>query len=296
MTTFKLACVQTNSGREIGPNIETVRKLVRQAGEAGADFITLPENVSMLEPRGRLIREKARPADAHPALEAFQALARDADAWLLVGSLTVKLPGDKVANRSYLLDANGAIVAWYDKIHMFDVDLPGGESYRESAIYEPGGRAVVAATPWGALGMTVCYDLRFAALYRSLAKAGARFLTVPSAFTRVTGEAHWHTLLRARAIENGCYVIAAAQCGEHAEGRQTFGHSLIVDPWGEVLADGGTEVGIIIAEIDPAKVDDARRMIPSLGHDRPFTEPEAADTDAADRGGGRREAVGASKD
>ena len=276
MTTFKLACVQTNSGREIAPNIEAVTKLVRQAGEAGADFITLPENVSMVEPRGRLIREKARPADAHPALEAFQALAREVDAWLLVGSLTVKLPADKVANRSYLLDSSGAIVAWYDKIHMFDVDLPGGESYRESAIFEPGGRAVVAATPWGVLGMTVCYDLRFAALYRVLAKAGARFLTVPSAFTRVTGEAHWHVLLRTRAIENGCYVIAPAQCGEHAEGRQTFGHSLIIDPWGEVLADGGTEVGIITAEIDPAKVDDARRMIPSLGHDRPFTEPEAA--------------------
>ena len=290
MTTFKLACVQTNSGREIAPNIEAVTQLVRQAGEAGADFITLPENVSMVEPRGRLIREKARPADAHPALEAFQALAREVGAWLLVGSLTVKLPADKVANRSYLLDANGAIVAWYDKIHMFDVDLPSGESYRESAIFEPGGRAVVAETPWGVLGMSVCYDLRFAALYRSLAKAGAWFLTVPSAFTRITGEAHWHVLLRARAIENGCYVIAPAQCGEHAEGRQTFGHSLIIDPWGEVLADGGTEVGIIMAEIDPAKVDDARRMIPSLGHDRPFTEPEAAGVSS------RREAVGASKD
>ena len=296
MTTFKLACVQTNSGREMAPNIEAVTRLVRLAGEAGADFISLPENVSMLEPRGRLIKEKARPADAHPALEAFQALAKDVDAWLLVGSLTVKLTGEKVANRSYLLDANGAIVAWYDKIHMFDVDLPGGESYRESAIFEPGGRAVVAATPWGGLGMSVCYDLRFAALYRSLAKAGARFLTVPSAFTRVTGEAHWHALLRARAIENGCYVIAPAQCGEHAEGRQTFGHSLIIDPWGEVLADGGTEVGIIMAEIDPAKVDDARRMIPSLGHDRPFTEPESSSAGAPDGAAGKREAVGASKD
>ncbi len=276
MTTFNLACVQTNSGRDMAPNIETASKLVRQAGEAGADFIALPENVSMLEPRGRRIKEKARRGDAHPALDAFQALAKDVGAWLLVGSLAVKLSGGKVANRSYLLDANGAIVAWYDKIHMFDVDLPGGESYCESAIFEPGGRAVVAATPWGVLGMSVCYDLRFAALYRSLAKAGARFLTVPSAFTRVTGEAHWHVLLRTRAIENGCYVIAPAQCGEHAEGRQTFGHSLIIDPWGEVLADGGTEVGIIMAEIDPAKVDDARRMIPSLGHDRRFTGPEAA--------------------
>ena len=268
--TFKAACVQTNSSRDIAPSVEAACELVRAARGEGADLILLPENVSMLEPRGRLVREKAAPEDEHPALEAFRDLARETGAWLLVGSLTVRLAGDKVANRSLLLDATGAIVARYDKIHMFDVDLGDGESYRESAIFEPGGRSVLAETPWGRMGMTVCYDLRFPHLYRQLAKGGARFLTVPSAFTRTTGQAHWHVLLRARAIENGCFVFAPAQCGVHAEGRRTFGHSLIVDPWGTVLADGGEDVGIVTADIDPAMESEARRKIPSLTHDRPF--------------------------
>ncbi len=296
MTPFKLACVQTNSGREIAPNIEAAGTLVRAARSAGADLVALPENVAMLEPRSRLIKEKAAPEHEHAALAAFQALARETGAWLLVGSLTVKLAGGKVANRSFLLDSEGGVVARYDKIHMFDVDLAGGESYRESATFRSGGRAVLAETPWGLLGMTVCYDVRFPGLYRALARAGAHFLSIPSAFTRTTGRAHWHVLLRARAVENGCYVLAPAQCGAHAEGRETYGHSLIVDPWGEVLADGGAEVGVIMAEIDPAKVDDARRMIPSLGHDHPFTEPESSSAGAADGAAGRREAVGASKD
>lgn len=279
MTSFTVACIQTNSGREIAPNIAAVSELVRGARARGADLITMPENVTMLEPKGHLLRQKASPVDAdgngHPALDAFRELAAETGAWLVVGSLMVKLEGDgdMVANRSYLLDGKGAIKAWYDKIHMFDVDLGGGESYRESAVYEPGDTAVVAPTPWGNLGMTVCYDVRFAALYRALAQAGADFLTVPAAFTRTTGKAHWHVLLRARAIETGCYVFAPAQCGTHAEGRETFGHSLIIDPWGEVLADGGEDVGITMAEIDPAKVADARRRVPSLNHGRDIKVP-----------------------
>ncbi len=182
----------------------------------------------------------------------------------------------RVANRSYLVDATGEVVAHYSKIHMFDVDLPGGESYRESRTYEPGAAACIAETPWGGLGMTVCYDLRFPRLYRELAQAGARYLSVPSAFTKVTGEAHWHVLLRARAIENGCFVFAPAQCGRHYDNRHTFGHSLIVDPWGDVLADGGDEVGFVTAEIDARRVDEARAMIPSLEHDRPFGAPAAS--------------------
>lgn len=279
MTSFTVACIQTNSGREIAPNIAAVSELVRGARARGADLITMPENVTMLEPKGHLLRQKASPVDAdgngHPALDAFRELAAETGAWLVVGSLMVKLEGDgdMVANRSYLLDGKGAIKAWYDKIHMFDVDLGGGESYRESAVYEPGDTAVVAPTPWGNLGMTVCYDVRFAALYRALAQAGADFLTVPAAFTRTTGKAHWHVLLRARAIETGCYVFAPAQCGTHAEGRETYGHSLIIDPWGEVLADGGEDVGITMAEIDPAKVADVRRRVPSLNHDRDIKVP-----------------------
>ncbi len=274
--TLTVACVQTNSARDIATNLEMVPPLVWAARGAGAEFVLLPENVGMLEPDPALWREKALAEDDHPALAAFSALARDAGVWLLIGSLAIRLADDRVVNRSILLDGNGAIVARYDKIHLFDVDLDGGESYRESASVVSGDRAVVAATPWGRLGMSVCYDLRFPHLYRSLAKAGADFLSIPAAFTRTTGRAHWHVLQRARAIETGCYVFAPAQCGAHAMGRETFGHALIVDPWGVVLADAGEDVGFIVAEIDVAAVADARRKIPALCHDRPFAEPDAA--------------------
>lgn len=274
--TLTVACVQTNSARDIATNLEMVPPLVWAARGAGAEFVLLPENVGMLEPDPALWREKALAEDDHPALAAFSAVARDAGVWLLIGSLAIRLADDRVVNRSILLDGNGAIVARYDKIHLFDVDLDGGESYRESASVVSGDRAVVAATPWGRLGMSVCYDLRFPHLYRSLAKAGADFLSIPAAFTRTTGRAHWHVLQRARAIETGCYVFAPAQCGAHAMGRETFGHALIVDPWGVVLADAGEDVGFIVAEIDVAAVADARRKIPALCHDRPFAEPDAA--------------------
>ena len=268
--TFTVACVQTTQGREVAPNIEAASALVRDAAKAGADFVLLPENTNLMEPEGKLLPEKTVAEDADPALKAFCGLAGELGVWLLPGSLILKGEGKKAVNRSFLISPEGEVKARYDKIHMFDVDLGEGESYRESKRYDAGAKSVTHDLPWGRLGMTVCYDLRFPHLYRALAQGGAAFISVPSAFTRPTGQAHWHVLMRARAIENGCYVFAPAQCGEHQGGRKTFGHSLIVDPWGEVLADGGGEVGFITAEIDPAAVAQARAKIPSLTHDRDF--------------------------
>ena len=278
---FTVACVQNTAQPEVVDSMVAVSAMVRRARDAGADFITTPEVVAMMEPRRQRVLEKAQPEETNEALAAFRELARETGAWLLVGSLTVKVEPEKVANRSFLLDPAGEIVAKYDKLHMFDVDLVGGESYRKSRTYRAGDRAVIAPLPWGVLGMTVCYDLRFPYLYRDLAKAGAQFLTIPSAFTRATGKAHWHVLMRARAIETGCYVFAPAQCGEHAGGRKSYGHSVIVDPWGEILADGGEEPGIIVAEVDLARVAECRGMIPSLGHDRDYTRPEPIEPERA---------------
>ena len=279
---FTASCIQFTSARDYEPNIRLVSDLIRRARDAGANLVLTPENTGLTEPVGKLRREKARDEANHPVLAALREVARETGVWLLIGSLAIDLSGEpgeiegerRLANRSYLIDPNGAIVARYDKVHMFDVDLAGGESYRESNAFRPGGQSVLAETPWGILGMTVCYDLRFPHLYRALAQAGADFLAIPSAFTVPTGKAHWHVLMRARAIENGCYVFAPAQWGEHAEGRRTYGHSLIVDPWGEIVADGGEGVGIISARIDAAAIAKARRMVPSLKHDRPFTQPE----------------------
>ncbi len=281
-TTFKAACVQVTAGRELGPNIDTAVRLGREARRMGADLITFPENVTMIEPIGAEAVRKALPEAEHPAIPAFRALARETGAWILGGSLSIKLSETKYANRSLLFDGAGNVVARYDKLHLFDVDLAGGERYRESERIVPGERAVTAPTPWGVLGMTICYDVRFPHLYRALAKAGAVMLTVPAAFTVQTGRAHWYVLLRARAIECGAFVIAAAQCGTHAQGRRTFGHSLIVDPWGEVLADGGESEGVIVAEIDLAKSAEARRRIPALLHDRAFSGPDATILPARD--------------
>jgi deaminated glutathione amidase len=281
---FTASCIQFTSARDYEPNIRVVSDLVRQARDGGADFVLTPENTGLTEPVGKLRREKARDEVNHPVLAALREVTQETGVWMLIGSLAVDLsrePGiaeaeRRLANRSYLIDPNGAIVARYDKIHMFDVDLAGGESYRESNAFRPGDHTVLAQTHWGVLGMTVCYDLRFPHLYRALAHAGADFLAIPSAFTVPTGRAHWHVLLRARAIENGCFVFAPAQWGEHAEGRRTYGHSLIVDPWGEVIADGKEGVGIVSARVEVAAIAKARRMVPSLGHDRPFTGPELA--------------------
>ena len=272
--TLRIACVQMTSGAEIVPNIECSARLIRQAQDGGAQFVALPEVVNLCERRPGRAAKKVYSQDTEPALRAYRELAAELGIWILVGSLVVKLTDDRrLANRSFLIDANGAIVAAYDKIHMFDVDLEGGESYRESSRFRPGVRAVVARSAWGAIGMTICYDMRFAYLYRILAKAGARILTAPSSFARPTGRAHWHVLLRARAIETGCFMIAPAQCGDHEDGRKTHGHSLIVSPWGEILAEAGEKPGVIHAELDLGHVDEARAMVPSLTHDREFSPP-----------------------
>ena len=279
MSVFKAACAQTTSGPDVDENIKDASDLVRRARDAGADFIGLPEVVNVMDLNRKALAGKTTPEAEDVTLAAMQDLARETGAWLLVGSLVVKHDGaaddagrPKFANRSFLIDAEGGVRARYDKIHMFDVDLDGGESYRESKAYEPGGEAVLAETPWGQLGMTICYDLRFPYLYRDLAHRSAGLLSIPAAFTRPTGRDHWHVLMRARAIETGCFVIAPAQCGDHGGGRQTYGHSLIVDPWGEVLADGGEEPGIVVAEIDTDRIAAARGKIPSLSHDRDFKQ------------------------
>ncbi|MFQ5468036.1 MAG: carbon-nitrogen hydrolase family protein [Kiloniellaceae bacterium] len=262
---FKAACVQLTSGPDPEANLASAVKHIRAAAAAGADLIMTPETTNLMEPRRRPMLEKAMPEAADPAVAAFAALAGELDVWLLAGSLVLQGDGARAVNRSLLFDPMGRVAARYDKIHMFDVDIPDGQTYRESAAFRPGERAAVADLPWGRLGLSVCYDLQ--------AQAGAHFLGVPAAFTHFTGQAHWHVLLRARAIETGCFVFAPAQCGVHARERRTYGHSLIVAPWGEVLADGGEAPGFVAAEIDPALVAKARAMVPALTHDRAIAPP-----------------------
>jgi len=271
--TVKIALIQTNSGRNVAPNLAAVGEQVRQAAGAGARFVLTPENVAMLEPVRAQALGKSAPEASHAAIPFFADLARALGIHLLAGSFAIKREDGLLANRSYLFDDKGRVAARYSKIHMFDVDLPNGERYRESSSFAPGEAAVLAPSPFGPIGLTICYDLRFPHLYRALAQAGAAILTVPSAFTVVTGEAHWHVLLRARAIETGCFVLAPAQTGTHAEGRRTYGHSLAVAPWGEILGDAGTDTGILYAELDLARIADARARVPSLQHDRPFAPP-----------------------
>jgi len=273
MSGFRAACIQLRSGDAIAENIRFTSELIREAAAGGGQFIATPENTTLMAPDGGAKLAQSFDEAHDPALPVFTALARELGVWLLIGSLAIKVSESKTANRSFLIDPSGAIAARYSKIHLFDVDLPSGETYRESNTVAGGGEAVLAQTPWGKIGLSVCYDIRFPALYRQLAQQGAFAFTAPSAFTQTTGNAHWHVLLRARAIENGAYMIAPAQGGCHANGRATYGHSLIVDPWGEILAEGGTEPGIVMAEIDPARAAEARAKIPSLRHDRPFTLP-----------------------
>jgi len=267
---FKVALVQTNTKRDPADNIREVVPMIREAAAGGADLITTPEVVGMIEPNRAAGFEKAQPEASHTVLAAFRDVARETGRWLLIGSLSVRTGGEKLANRGFLVAPDGAVAASYDKIHMFDVQVGDGQTYRESNAYEAGRDAVLVDTPFARIGMTICYDVRFPHLYRTLAQAGAQVLTVPAAFTQVTGEAHWHVLLRARAIETGCWVVAPAQTGEHAEGRRTYGHSLVVAPWGEVVADAGRAVGVTYAEIDLAAVTAARGRVPSLDNDRHF--------------------------
>jgi predicted amidohydrolase len=267
---FKAALVQTRTGVLPQSNLLSTVEQIREAKRGGADYVQTPEMTNIMEVKRERLFATLVEEDKDASLAAYRELARELGLYLNIGSLAIRVSPEKAANRSFLIDPQGEIVARYDKIHMFDVDLANGESYRESRNYRPGELAVVVDIPWGRLGLSVCYDLRFPALYRALAEAGATFLAIPSAFTRQTGEAHWHTLVRARAIETGCFVLAAAQGGKHENGRETFGHSLIVDPWGRILAEGGTEPGVIIAEINPAEVTAARSRIPSLEHGRRF--------------------------
>ena len=270
VSTFKVGLVQMRSGVDPEINLATALSAIEEAARGGAAYVLTPEMTNIMEIKRERLFATITDEEDDLTLSALREAARQHGIYLHIGSLAVKASPDKAANRSFLIDRRGEVIARYDKIHMFDVDLANGESYRESRNFRAGELAVVADLPWGRLGVTVCYDLRFPALYRALAEAGASFFSIPAAFTKQTGEAHWHVLLRARAIENGCFVFAAAQGGKHENGRETFGHSLIVDPWGKILAEGGTEPGVIVADVDPAQVAAARARIPSLLHGRRF--------------------------
>jgi predicted amidohydrolase len=274
MTSFKAACVQMRSGRSVARNVDDAEALIRAAAAAGAGYVLTPEMTTILDRDKAALLAAIGPEEIDLSLQRFREIARELGIHLHIGSMAIKLGDDHIANRSFLIAPNGSVVGRYDKIHMFDVDLSGGESYRESATYRPGETAVVADLPWAKLGLTICYDVRFPALHRTLAKAGATVLAVPAAFTKKTGEAHWHVLLRSRAIETGSYVVAAAQAGHHEDGRDTYGHSMIVDPWGKILAEADDQPGFIIAEIDPAFSASARQAIPALANARDFALPE----------------------
>ena len=259
---MKVGVVQMRSGVSVTENLAAVSALVREAAAQGAQLVATPEGTTLLDRRA----SATHPGEEVATLAALRALAAEAGVWLLVGSMPVAAGDGRLANRSVLIGPAGEVIAEYDKIHMFDVTLSETESYRESARYRPGQQMVLAQAAGATIGLTVCYDLRFPALYRRLAQAGAQVLAVPSAFTRTTGQAHWHVLLRARAIETGCFVIAPAQGGTHEDGRETFGHSLIVSPWGEVVAEIDEDApGVLVAELDLAEVARARARVPSLG-------------------------------
>lgn len=277
MTIFRAALVQTTASRSVGANTEAVEALIRRAAAKGAVYVQTPENTNILEHDGDRLFAALSEEAADPTLARLRVVAAELGLWLHIGSLAVKVGERKAANRAFVIAPDGRIAATYDKIHLFDVDLVGGESYRESARIRPGDAAVTVDLPWIRLGLTICYDLRFPHLYRTLAQeGGAAMLAVPAAFTQQTGEAHWHTLLRARAIENGAWVLAAAQSGLHENGRRTYGHSVVIDPWGRVVAEAPDGPGVIVAEIDTGLVADVRGRIPSLKHDRPYTLAGAA--------------------
>ncbi|MEY8843345.1 carbon-nitrogen hydrolase family protein [Cribrihabitans sp. XS_ASV171] len=276
---MKTALLQITSSDDPAENLDVVRRMVTSAVDQGARFVLTPEVTNCVSGSKTRQQEVLRHEEDDETLAGLRAQARELGIWLLIGSLGLKThdADRRFANRSFLVSPDGEIAARYDKIHMFDVQVTETETFRESANYRPGDRAVTADTPFGRIGMTICYDVRFPHLYAALAQAGARILTVPAAFSPVTGAAHWESLLRARAIETGCYVLAPGQCGTHpttrGKQRQTHGHSLAVSPWGEVLIDGGTEPGIHFLELDDTSVTEARRKVPSLTHVRPFTGP-----------------------
>lgn len=269
----RIGCVQSRPLATFDEAIEEARRIAGDAVADGAELVCLPEYCGGLKSEGGLLVPPAAPEAQHPVLDALRGFAGEYRVWMLIGSIAVDGPGDRLVNRGYVVDDRGGIRASYDKVFLFDVDLSPTQQYRESAVVAPGEHAVVADTPWGRLGMTICYDLRFPQLYRTLAQAGAEILAVPAAFTRVTGEAHWHVLNRARAIENGAVVVAPCAVGAVPGGGAAYGHSLVVSPWGEVLADGGDGVGYVVATVDVESVATARGRIPSLRHDRRFSDP-----------------------
>lgn len=273
---MRIALAQLTSGIDPAANARTLAAAVAEAKAGGAAMLFTPEMSGLLD------RDRARAAahitgeELDPVLAGVREAARTHRLWVHLGSLALRRADGRLANRGFVIDAEGAIRARYDKLHLFDVDLPTGESWRESAAYAPGEQAVVAETPLGRIGLTICYDLRFPDLYRALSDAGATLLAIPAAFTRPTGAAHWHVLLRARAIEAGAFVVAAAQTGTHEDGRATYGHSLVIDPWGEVLLDMGETAGLGFAEIDPARIAEVRARIPALDHRRAIPPVEVA--------------------
>ena len=274
MTTLRAALIQTRTPATQEAALAQIEPLIRQAAADGAQLIVTPEGSNFLQRDRAKMLAVLQPIETDPFVQGVRALARELKVWVLIGSALVARGSDKAANRAVLIDAQGEIVATYDKLHMFDVDLPNGDRYRESSLYEPGAEAKLVDTPWGKLGMTICYDMRFPQLYRALAKAGAEIIAVPAAFTRPTGEAHWEVLLRARAIENGVFILAAAQGGVHEDGRGTWGHSIAIDPWGRILAEApGDQPGVVMADLDLDDVASTREAIPSLKNERPFAFP-----------------------
>jgi predicted amidohydrolase len=269
----RIALFQSNTGIDPEANGRALSVAIAEAARGGATMLFTPEMSGLLDRDSARASRSLRTEEEDPVLAACRDAAREHAMWLHLGSLAVLVEGGKVANRGFVIDRSGQIRARYDKIHLFDVDLPTGEAWRESSVYQPGsGAVVVNATPVGKLGLTICYDLRFPALFARIAEADADVIAVPSAFTVPTGRAHWHILLRARAIEAGLFVVAAAQSGRHEDGRQTFGHSLVVDPWGEVILDMGEDVGVGFAEIDLARIRDVRSRVPALTHRRPIPD------------------------
>ena len=272
MPKLAAACIQLRSGKDPSENAENAATLIRSAASEGATYIQTPEMSNVLVRKREELLERISVPHRDVFLNAAQRLAKELRVFLHVGSIAVLSETGKVANRAFLIGPDGSIAAVYDKIHMFDVDLPGGESWRESATYEPGTQATVVHLPFAKLGMAICYDIRFPAVFRAQSRAGAEILSAPAAFTRQTGRAHWHVLQRARAIENGAYVISAAQGGTHDDGRETYGHSLVIDPWGTVIAELETDTpGYVLAEIDTELVAKARARIPAIANERDFS-------------------------
>lgn len=267
---FVAACATMRSGRNPAANRDAASRLIREAAAAGAAFVQTPEITNIADRSRAAILAKTATEERDETLAALREVARETRVTLQIGSLALRTAGERLANRGFLISPEGEILARYDKVHLFDVDLPNGESWRESNSYDGGSRAVVVETGLGPVGLSICYDIRFAGLYRALAEAGAEILTAPACFTRQTGEAHWQVLQRARAIETGSFMISAAQGGRHEDGRESYGHSIIVDPWGRILAEGEAEPGLVMARIDRSLVADARTRIPALRNGRPF--------------------------